>query len=191
MHIYEGSLDHPFGPYNGELPPRTEPEPPAPAGRSVVTVSTSEVKTLLAVLDVAADDKRDRAETCADCIGQRCLTCQSRLQEARAYDRMAVQLIQATEATAASHPGPASKPQPAADRGPASDQAPDGAGMKQKEDSTPSRPPGRRPPDYVIVISFSDWLKDRFPGAATCLSQALQTGQGRHREPEPDLEAEL
>ena len=24
-HIYEGSLDHPFGPYIGEIPPRTEP----------------------------------------------------------------------------------------------------------------------------------------------------------------------
>ena len=24
-HIYEGSQDHPFGPYIGEIPPRTEP----------------------------------------------------------------------------------------------------------------------------------------------------------------------
>ena len=23
--------------------------------------------------------------------------------------------------------------------------------------------PGRRPPDYVIVVAASDWLKDRFP----------------------------
>jgi hypothetical protein len=29
-HIYEGSLDHPFGPYIGEIPPRTEPPPPEP-----------------------------------------------------------------------------------------------------------------------------------------------------------------
>ena len=49
---------------------------------------------------------------------------------------------------------------------------------------------GRRPPDYVIVVSASDWLKDRFPEAATSLSQALQAGKERHREPEPDLEAE-
>ena len=42
----------------------------------------------------------------------------------------------------------------------------------------------------MIVVSASDWLKDRFPGAATSLSQALQAGQDRHREPEPDLEAE-
>ena len=31
-HIYEGSQDHPFGPYIGEIPPRTEP-PAARAGQ--------------------------------------------------------------------------------------------------------------------------------------------------------------
>ena len=63
-------------------------------------------------------------------------------------------------------------------------------GTKKQKDSEPSRLPGRRPPDYVIVVSANDWLKDRFPGAATSLSQALQSGNDRHREPEPDLEAE-
>ena len=29
--IYEGSQDHPFGPYIGEIPPRPEPVPPEPA----------------------------------------------------------------------------------------------------------------------------------------------------------------
>ena len=33
-HIYEGSLDHPFGPYIGEIPSRTEPAPPGPAART-------------------------------------------------------------------------------------------------------------------------------------------------------------
>ena len=32
-HIYEGSLDHPFGPSIGETPPRTERPAPEPAGR--------------------------------------------------------------------------------------------------------------------------------------------------------------
>ena len=32
-HIYQGSQDHPFGPYNGEIPSRTEPPAPEPAGR--------------------------------------------------------------------------------------------------------------------------------------------------------------
>jgi hypothetical protein len=49
---------------------------------------------------------------------------------------------------------------------------------------------GRRPPDYVIVVSASDWIQDRFPAAAESLIDALQPGQNRHREPEPDLEAE-
>ena len=59
---------------------------------------------------------------------------------------------------------------------------------RQPDDSQP----GRRPPDYVIVVAASDWLKERFPAAAASLTDALQAGQDRHREPEPepDLEAE-
>ena len=37
-HIYEGSQDHPFGPYISEIPPRTEPAPPEPAGRDAVLI---------------------------------------------------------------------------------------------------------------------------------------------------------
>jgi hypothetical protein len=83
-HIYQGSLDHPFGPYNGEIPPsRTEPAPPQPASPDAVLIPPGEVKTLLAALDIAADYQRDRAELCADCTGQTCLTCESRLRDAR------------------------------------------------------------------------------------------------------------
>ena len=57
---------------------------------------------------------------------------------------------------------------------------------RQPDDSDPSR----RPPDYVIIVAASDWLKDRYPDAAASLTQALQAGQDHHREPEPDLEAE-
>jgi hypothetical protein len=56
---------------------------------------------------------------------------------------------------------------------------------RQPYDSEPSR----RPPDYVIVVSASDWLNDRYPAAAS-LDQVLHPGQDRHRDPEPDLEAE-
>lgn len=62
--------------------------------------------------------------------------------------------------------------------------------MKRPEGSEPKGALAHRPPDYVIVVRASDWLKDRFPEAATSLSEALQTGKDRHREPEPDLEAE-
>jgi hypothetical protein len=116
-HIYEGAQDHPFGPYINET--RTEPVPPEAAAQDAVTVPTCDVKTLLAALDIAADYKRDSAAACADCTSQSCPTCQSRLQHARAYDRLAAHLIQSAEASTtaiATDPGPASQPRPAADR---------------------------------------------------------------------------
>jgi hypothetical protein len=64
--------------------------------------------------------------------------------------------------------------------------------MRQRKDSEPSRARGSRPPDYVIVVAASDWVKEHFPAAAANLADALRTGHDRHRdpEPEPDLEAE-
>ena len=59
--------------------------------------------------------------------------------------------------------------------------------MTQPPDDTE---PSRKPPDYVLVVSASDWVKDRFPRAGTSLTNALQVGKDRHRDPEPDLEAE-
>jgi hypothetical protein len=119
-HIYEGTLDHPFGPHiNDTSPSRTEPAPPEPATQDAVTVPAGAVKTLLAALDIAADDKRDRAAACADCTSQSCPTCQSRLQQARTYDRLAAHLVQTAEASStatASEPESARPSQPAADR---------------------------------------------------------------------------
>jgi hypothetical protein len=116
-HIYEGSQDHPFGPYISEMPSRTEPAPPEPASLDAVLVPAGEVKNLLVALDIAADYNRDRAELCADCAGQSCPTCELRLREAHAYDRLYAQLTQQADASAtASRPGPAAQPQPVADR---------------------------------------------------------------------------
>ncbi len=112
-HIYDGSLDHPFGPYINEIPPRTEPPPPEPASQGTVLVPAGEVKNLLAALDIAADYQRDRAELCADCTGQTCPTCESRLRDAQAYDHLSAQLIQTAETSAVPA---ASQPQRAADR---------------------------------------------------------------------------
>ena len=51
--------------------------------------------------------------------------------------------------------------------------------------------PGRRTPDYVVVVAASDWITDRYPAAAASMTQTLQASQDhRHRNPEPDLEAE-
>ncbi len=120
--VYEGSLDQPSGPYINEIPPsRAEPAPPEPAA----LIPVGEVKTLLAAPDIAAGYKRYRAELCADCTNQSCMTCQSRLQDAQAYDHLTAQLDQAVEAPAAAaasqpEPGgpriPWAQPDPAADR---------------------------------------------------------------------------
>ena len=118
-HIYEGSQDHPFGPYINEVPPPAEPAPPEPVGQDTVVLPTREVSTILAALDEASLYKRDRAATCADCADQSCGTCQWRLQAAQTYDSLAAQLIEKAEASraaTASDPEPASQPQSAADR---------------------------------------------------------------------------
>ena len=87
---------------------------------SAVLVSADQVTTLLAALDDAAEYNRDRAETCADCAGRSCTTCQWRLQAAEAYDQIAGQMIHAAEASTArqhapGHPAPPSaSPHPAA-----------------------------------------------------------------------------
>jgi hypothetical protein len=63
--------------------------------------------------------------------------------------------------------------------------------MKQPEDSDPRRTSGSsRPPEYVVVVNASDWVKEHFPAAGANLSDALHTGKDRYRDPEPDLEAE-
>jgi hypothetical protein len=116
-HIYEGSQDHPFGPYIGEIPPRTEPAPLEPSDPGTVLIPVGEVKNLLVALDIAADYQRDRVELCADCTDQSCPSRESRLQDAQAYDHLAAQVdetAQAWPAATASHHWPAS--QPSADR---------------------------------------------------------------------------
>jgi hypothetical protein len=61
--------------------------------------------------------------------------------------------------------------------------------VKPPEESEPrSAPGGRRPPEYAVVISASDWGKEHFPAAGVNLLDALRAG--KDRDPEPDLEAE-
>src|ERR1039458_8119127 len=84
--IYEGTQDHPYGPSINQAPsPQTAPDPPGPDSRDTVVIPGSERKTMLIALDIAADHMRDRAEICADCPGQPCPACQSRLRDAHAY----------------------------------------------------------------------------------------------------------
>ena len=96
--IYEGTLDAPRGGY--VVVPSSQPTAPQPPGQPAVIVPADQVKTLLAALDDAAEYKRDRAETCADCADQSCTTCQWRLQTADTYDQLAEQMVRAAEASA-------------------------------------------------------------------------------------------
>jgi ferredoxin len=112
-HIYEGTQDAPPSGYvvvPSSKP--TAPQSPGPRGQDSVLVSADQLKTLLAALDDAAEYKRDRAETCADCAGQSCTTCQWRLQAAEAYDQLAGHMIHAaaTSATRQRAPGHTSPP---------------------------------------------------------------------------------
>jgi hypothetical protein len=110
-HIYEGSQDHPFGPTINQPPPQAESASPAPATHNAVPVPIGEVKTLLIALGTAADYNLDRAELCADCADQSCPTCEWRLRDAQAYDRVHGRLLRFAEASpSASHPEPAAEP---------------------------------------------------------------------------------
>jgi hypothetical protein len=62
--------------------------------------------------------------------------------------------------------------------------------MKRQKDGEPSRAPGSRPPDYVIILAAGDWSKEHYPPNRFNLWDALHTTEDQHREPDPDLEAE-
>ncbi len=98
--IYEGTQDYPASAYLITVP-SSQPSSPGPsvqAGRDAVILADGDVSTVLAALEIAADCKRDRAETCADCADRSCLTCQSRLRDAQAYDHLTAQIHQAADA---------------------------------------------------------------------------------------------
>ena len=69
-----------------------------------------------------------------------------------------------------------------------------GDAMKRRKGSEPSRVPGTRPPEYVIVVAAADWVKERYPDSRFNLWDALHAGKDPepepHPDPEPDLEAE-
>jgi hypothetical protein len=101
--IYQGTRDHPAG-ARLTTAPSSRPGHPGHRGQpghDAVILAGGDVGTVLAALDAAADDRRDRAGICADCADQSCLTCQSRLGAARAYDHLAARILQIAEAQAA------------------------------------------------------------------------------------------
>ena len=63
--------------------------------------------------------------------------------------------------------------------------------MKPRKDSEPSRAPGTRPPEYVIVAAASDWSKEHYPDSRFNLMDALHAGKDPEPEPRPDPEPDL
>ena len=103
--VYEGTQDHPA--YSG------------PTCHDVITLTRDDASTVFAAADIAADDKRYRAEMCPDCPDRSCPDCQTHFRDAQAFDQMADRMLraaQAAPAATASKPGPSRWSQPAADR---------------------------------------------------------------------------
>jgi hypothetical protein len=108
--VYDGSLDVRGSAYVASpSSPQPAARPPGRADQDAVVVSAAEARTIMAALDVASDDKRNRVAACADCADQSCVSCQSRLEDADAYDRLTAQLL---DTAAASRYGAARPPEP-------------------------------------------------------------------------------
>ena len=110
--IYEGTQDHATA-YPIAVPP-SPPTYPGPSRHDAITLTRADASTMFAALDIAADDKRYRVEMCPDCPDQSCPACQARLRDAQAYDRLAAQIDQAADASAArrDQPEPGSRTRP-------------------------------------------------------------------------------
>ncbi len=103
--IWEGTPHYPAGAHLVKIPSSTP-------GCGAVTLVDRDISTVLAALD-DAEYKRDRAEPCADCADQSCLTCQARLQVAQEYDHLAAQVLRETQAAQDALRG---KPEPGSPR---------------------------------------------------------------------------
>jgi hypothetical protein len=106
--IYEGTHDARLT----QVQPEPHDEPVAEGDQDSVILTGTEVTTIVTALDLAADYKRDCAETCADCPDQSCPACQTRLRDAQAYDQMATGMLQAAQAAQeanATQPEPGSR----------------------------------------------------------------------------------
>jgi hypothetical protein len=89
---------------SGPCPAQSRAGLPEQVRAETVTISADEKQLILAALDEAGDNKRDRAANCTDCADQSCGTCQYRLQIADAYDHLAAQLLDAKETSVSDQP---------------------------------------------------------------------------------------
>ena len=63
--------------------------------------------------------------------------------------------------------------------------------MKRRKDSEPSRVPGTRPPEYVIVVAAGRLGQGALPGQQIQPLDALHAGKDPEPEPRPDPEPDL
>ena len=97
VQVCEGSRDAPRSAHLAvPSSPPSATQPPEATGPDPVVLTSADVSTA-----IAADYKRDRAAASADCADETCLTCQSRLRDAQAYDRLAGQILHAADPSAA------------------------------------------------------------------------------------------
>jgi hypothetical protein len=114
-YVYDGTRDAHYSTYpNHASPgPHAGPESSERGTDDAVILTGTDVGTVAAALDVAADYRLDRAAACADCADKSCLACQSRLQDAQAYDQIAARMPQSSEdvrTTNSGQPVPGSQP---------------------------------------------------------------------------------
>jgi hypothetical protein len=126
--VYDGTRDSSYGTYLYQSPsaPYAELGPSGPEADDAVILTDAEVSAVTGALNIAAGYTRDRAADCADCAGQTCLTCQSRLRDSQAYNQMAAQMLQTAAASRT-----ASSAQPERDSPPASPRQPHPAADKE------------------------------------------------------------
>jgi hypothetical protein len=99
--IYDGTRDHP-----ARTSRHADPEPAGESDTDALVLTGTDISTVLGALDLAAEYKRDLAETCADCSDRSCPSCQYRLSHAAGYDRLASRICNDPEPTVRSQPQP-------------------------------------------------------------------------------------
>ena len=103
--VYDGTRDIPAR-TGRHAAPQPHPEPAGEPDTDALVLTGSDISTVLAALDLAAEYKRDLAEVCADCSDRSCPSCQYRLQHAQGYDRLASRIYDSPEPAGRSQPEP-------------------------------------------------------------------------------------
>jgi hypothetical protein len=103
--IYDGTHDVPVSTGRHAASTRN----PDPSSPDSFVLTGTDLSAAFAALDLAAEYKRDLIETCPDCADRSCGTCQTRVRDAEAFDRLADRILQRQ---LAARPADHSQPEP-------------------------------------------------------------------------------